>query len=170
MRRGTYLLVILVLAAIALFLSSGLYAGTKVPDVIKMENKAYKKHIKKIVLFQHKKHEEDYAKKHAAFFKNGCGECHHGNDNKPLKNLKEGDAVQGCIECHKKPGVMPTSEKKAMRQAKLSKKEQTSKKVEYHSEAVMKNCVDCHRPYNKKNKLKSKNKGYAPTSCNKCHV
>ena len=30
----------------------------------------------------------------------GCGECHHDKDNKPLNNLKIGDDVQNCIECH----------------------------------------------------------------------
>lgn len=153
----------------ALFLSAVIYAQTKAPDVITMKNKAYKKHKAAIIEFHHLKHQDEYVKKHPAFFKNGCGECHHDDNNKPLKNLKVGDPVQGCIECHKKPGEMPSAEKKEMRKAKLKKEEQKKKKLEYHAEALHYNCEDCHRAYNKKNKLKSKDKGYAPTSCVKCH-
>ena len=53
------------------------------------------KHTKGIVNFEHRKHQED--------FKVECGECHHDQNNKPLKNLKAGDEVKKCIECHKKP-------------------------------------------------------------------
>ena len=170
MRKRTSLIAVMVFGIAALFLGAGLYAGTKMPDVVKMENKAYKKHKKSIVEFHHKKHQEDYAKKHPALYKAGCGECHHDADNKPLSSLKAGDNVRGCIECHKTPGEMPSAEKKEMRAAKLSKKEQKTKKLAYHAEAIHYNCKDCHKRYNKKNKLKSKDEGYAPTSCNKCHV
>ncbi len=167
MRKGTVAIVFGIIGLSLLFLATGMYAETKVPDVIRMENKAYKKHKRKIVEFHHKKHQDDYAKKYPKFYKAGCGECHHDKDNKKLKNLKAGDAVQGCIECHKKPGQMPSAEKKKIR--KLSKKERKSKKLEYHAESVMMNCLDCHRKYNRKNRLKSKDKGYAPAVCVKCH-
>jgi cytochrome c553 len=132
----------------ALFITAGIYAGTKVPDVVKMENKAYKKHTKGIIMFSHKKHINDY--------KAGCGECHHDKNNKPLDNLKEGDNVQQCIECHKKPGERP----KGKDAPKLSKKE----RLDYHAEALHYNCKDCHKEFNKKTKTKK-----APTTCTKCH-
>lgn len=169
MRKRTFVTAVMIFGLAVLFLGTGLYAGSTVPDVIKMENKAYKKHKKGIVKFNHKTHQDDYAKKHPGFYKAGCGECHHDADNKPLSSLKAGDKAQGCIECHKKPGEMPSKEKKAMRTAKLSKKEQKKKKLAYHAEAIHYNCKDCHKKYNKKSKLKSKDKGYAPTSCVKCH-
>jgi len=129
----------------------GLYAGTKVQDVIKMENKAYAKHKKSIVEFSHKKHVTEY--------KAGCGECHHDDKNKPLENLKEGDNVKNCMECHSKPGLKP----KGKDAKKLSKKET----LEYHAEAIHQNCQGCHKDFNKKNK-KDKKKS-APTKCTECH-
>ena len=83
------------------------HAGTDVPEVIKLNSPEYEKHKKGIVEFTHKKHSEDYAKKAPDLYKNGCGECHHDADNKPLSNLKTGDDVQRCIECHKKPSERP---------------------------------------------------------------
>ncbi|MBT8350766.1 MAG: cytochrome c family protein [Deltaproteobacteria bacterium] len=142
------LLIAVIVGISALFLTAGIYAGTKVPDVIKMENKAYKKHKKGIVMFSHKKHIVDY--------KAGCGECHHDDKGKPLNNLKEGDDVQNCIECHKKPSERP----KGKGAPKLSKKE----RLDYHAEAIHYNCKDCHKKFNKKNKTKK-----APTTCTKCH-
>lgn len=161
MRKGTFLLVILVLAAVALFMSSGLYAGSNYPDVVKMQNKAYSKHTKPVVTFEHKKHAEDYVKANPKLFKNGCGDCHHDQNGKPLTSLKAGDNVQGCIECHKDPGKKPSKEK-------LSKKEKIKK---YHAEAIHENCGGCHGDFNKAKGLKSKDKGAAPSKsrCNDCH-
>jgi hypothetical protein len=135
------------------FAGGALYAGTEVQDVIKMENKAYEKHKKSIVMFTHKKHAEDY--------KIGCGECHHDEKGKPLENLKYGDDVKGCIDCHAKPGERP----KGKGQPKLTKKE----RLAYHAEAIHYNCRDCHKAFNKEKGLKSKDPGAAPTSCNQCH-
>jgi len=125
------------------------------PDVIKMENPAYQKHKKGIVEFSHKKHAEDYAAAHPDLYKNGCGECHHDDQGKPL-TLKADDPVQGCIECHKKPSERP----KGKDAPKLSKKE----KLEYHAEALHYNCKGCHKSFNKKTGTKK-----APTTCTKCH-
>ena len=155
---------------ITLCVGAGLYAAADVPDVIKMENKAYKKHSDPIVEFHHKKHAEEYAKKYPDLYKSGCGECHHDDKNQPLKDLKPGDAVKSCIECHKKLGEMPSKEKRAMRKKKLSKKEQKSRKMEYHAEAVHDNCKVCHRIHIRANKLKPKNPGYPPIQCKKCHT
>ena len=148
-----YLVIIGIVGIAALFLATGIYAGTTVPDVVKMDNKAYSKHKKGIVVFTHKKHVEEY--------KAGCGECHHDADNKPLDNLKMGDDVQNCIECHKNTGKKPKGEK-------LSKKEKIMK---YHKEAIHANCTDCHKAFNKKKGFKTKDAGAAPTksACAKCH-
>jgi hypothetical protein len=138
--------------AAVLSMASGLHAGTEVADVIRMENKAYAKHKKGIVEFTHKKHVEEY--------KVACGECHHDKDGKPLENLKAGDDVQNCIECHKKPEYIKGKKAKG-----LSKEQQR----EYHANAMHDNCKSCHKKFNKKNGLKSKDKGAAPTTCKACH-
>ncbi len=161
MHKQSKLLVTGVVAVAFMFAAVGLYAASDVPDVIKMETKAYKKHTKPIVEFHHKKHAEDYTKKHPDFYKDGCGACHHDENNKPLPSLKPGDAVQSCIACHKKPDDITGKKAKG-----LSKKQ----KLEYQAYAVHENCRGCHRSYNTKNKLKSKSPGYAPTTCKKCHT
>ncbi len=140
--------------AVVMMLSSapGLSAGTEIADVIKMENKAYAKHKKGIVTFTHKKHVEEY--------KAGCGECHHDKEGKPLENLKAGDDVHNCIECHKKPGYLKGKAAKG-----ISKEDQRT----YHANALHDNCRGCHKKFNKKKGLKSKDKGAAPTTCKACH-
>ena len=109
--------------------------------VIAMENPAYQEHTKGIVQFTHTKHFEDY--------KIGCGDCHHDDNAEPLADLKSGDSVVGCIECHPKPGKAPKAEKDSL---------------EYHTEALHKNCIDCHKKYNTENNTKA-----APQACGKCH-
>lgn len=140
----------------SLFVAAGLYAGTEVKDVIKLNDPAYEKHTKGIVEFTHTKHSGEYAKKSPDLYKDGCGACHHDDKGKPLTNLKAGDNVQTCIECHKKPSERP----KGKGAPKLNKKQ----RLEYHAEAYHYNCKDCHKAYNKKNKTKA-----APTTCTKCH-
>lgn len=152
------LVVLVIVVSAALFAAGGIFAKA-VPDIIKLEDPAYKKHKKGVVDFTHGKHQTDYAKKYPEFYKNGCGECHHDEDNKPLSKLKEGDDVQKCIECHKIAAEAPKG-KKAKK--KLSKKEKIK---DYHAEALHQNCRGCHRKYNKKYKPKKK----APTTCTKCH-
>ena len=152
------LLVLVIVVSAALFAAGGIFAKA-VPEIIKLEDPAYKKHKKGVVDFTHGKHQTEYAKKYPEFYKNGCGECHHDEDNKPLSKLKEGDDVQKCIECHKIAAEAPKG-KKAKK--KLSKKEKIK---DYHAEALHQNCRGCHRKYNKKYKPKKK----APTTCTKCH-
>ena len=147
-----------IIAIVILFIAAGIYAKA-VPDVIELQDPAYKKHKKGVVHFEHKKHQDDYAKQYPEYYKNGCGECHHDKDNKPLTNLKEGDEVQKCIECHKIAAEAPKG-KKAKK--KLSKKEKIK---DYHAEALHENCRVCHKNYNKKYKPKKK----APTTCTTCH-
>ena len=153
-------LFISVIAGIAtLFIAAGIYAKA-VPDVIPLDDPAYKKHKKGIVQFEHKKHWDEYAKEYPEFYKNGCGECHHDKDNKPLSDLKDGDDVQKCIECHKIAAEAPKG-KKAKK--KLSKKEKIK---DYQAEAFHANCKVCHKKFNKKYKGQKKK---APTTCTKCH-
>ncbi len=141
------LLIIAIVAMASLFLAAGIYAGTAFVDNIKMENKIYSAHTKGIVDFSHKKHTEDY--------KAACGECHHDASNKPLA-LKAGDNVQGCAECHPKPGLAP----KGKDAPQLS----AAEKMQYHAEALHGNCIDCHKKYNTEKGVKN-----APTACTKCH-
>jgi cytochrome c553 len=146
MRRHLIIGVVLGLAVV--FFAGMIYAGTKVPESVKMETAGYEKHTKGIVEFSHKKH--------AAEYKATCGECHHDKDGKPLANLKDGDNVEKCIECHKKPGEKP----KGKDAPKLSKKEE----LEYHAEALHENCQGCHKKFNKEKNTKT-----APTTCTQCH-
>ena len=152
------LLLVTIIGIAMLFAAAGIYAKA-VPDMIKLQDPAYEKHKKGVVDFSHGKHQSDYATQYPEFYKNGCGECHHDKEGKPLSNLKEGDDVQKCIECHKIPAEAPKG-KKAKK--KLSKKEKIK---DYHAEALHENCKGCHKSYNKKYKPKTK----APTTCAKCH-
>lgn len=155
--KKTKLAKILSIAVLAtVFVAAGLFAGS-VADVIKMENPAYSKHKKGIVMFTHTKHFKDYGA--------GCGDCHHDKDGKALDSLKEGDAVQGCIECHKEAGEMPKAEKKALKGK--SKAEKKAAEMAYHAEALHENCKGCHKAWNKEHGKKGKDG--APTSCTACH-
>lgn len=145
MNKRTLGVTLVIAFAASMFLVAGLYAGTKAEDEFTM-NSDYK-HKKSLAKFTHKKHVTDY--------KINCGECHHDDKGKPLDNLKEGDNVQKCFECHKKPGVLKGKKAKG-----LSKKE----KREYHGNAVHENCISCHRKYNKEKGTKA-----APAKCTECH-
>jgi hypothetical protein len=138
------------------FIAAGIYAGTEVPDVITMQNKAYDEHTKGIVEFTHKKHVEEY--------KAACGDCHHDDQGKPLTDLQWGDSVDTCITCHKIPGTVPGELKKEWRANKVPKAEQDKRELEYHAEAVHQNCITCHKDFNKKNNTKA-----APVTCTTCH-
>jgi len=115
---------------------------TEVAEVIMMENPAYAKHKKGIVQFTHKAHIDDY--------QIACGDCHHDSKGKPL-TLKMGDPVQNCIACH----IKPSRKKKGVKGKAV---------LEYHAEALHKNCIGCHKAYNKENGTKA-----APAGCSKCH-
>jgi hypothetical protein len=125
------LLVLVIVGFAALFVVTGIYAKA-VPEIIELNDPAYKEHKKGIVHFEHGKHQNEYAEKYPEFHKNGGGECHHDKDNKPLASLKEGDDVQKCIECHKIAAEAPKG-KKAKK--KLSKKESTDNLRQVPSES-----------------------------------
>jgi len=146
------MLTLMLIAGVAvLFSSAGIFAGTEVEDTITMETKEYAKHRKGLVEFTHKKHAEDYGIE-------SCGTCHHDADGNPLSDLKMGDDVQRCVECHK------GTEKK--RGEKISKKEKIMK---YHEEALHANCKGCHKDWNKEKGFGRRDKDAAPTSCSECH-
>lgn len=147
-------LIISIMGFIVLFASVALHAGSDVPAEIKMQNDY--EHEKEIVTFTHQKHVEAY--------KLGCGDCHHDENNKPLSDLKAGDPVKKCIECHSKPGEAPKEEKDKWKKEKLKKAEKDKLARQWHAEAIHDNCRSCHKDYNKKNKTKA-----APTTCVKCH-
>ncbi len=151
------ILIFLIIAGLAVvFVSTGIYAGTKVDDVFKMETKEYKKHKKGIVEFSHKKHTEEYT--NAKDEKLTCGDCHHDDKGKPLA-VKMGDDVQRCVECHKETGKLKKGEKK----------KDKAIIVKYHKLALHANCIDCHKAWNKKQGYKSKDSKAAPQSCKSCH-
>jgi hypothetical protein len=144
LKLKTYgLMTVVFLAASVLYVVT-LYAGTTVPDEIEM--KAAYEHKKSIPVFTHRKHVTDH--------KITCGECHHDDKGQP-RELKEGDDVKSCFDCHNKPGEL-----KGKKAKDLSKKE----KLAYHANALHGNCIGCHRTYNQKNKTKA-----APQKCTDCH-
>jgi len=152
-----HLITTVIIGVAILFVSAAIYAKST-PAVIPLQDPAYETHKKGVVQFEHKKHWDDYSKEYPEFYPSKCGECHHDKDGKPLTELKDGDSVKKCIDCHKTPGEAPKG-KKAKK--KLSKKEKIK---EYHAEALHANCKDCHKKFNKKYKPKK-----APTTCTKCH-
>ena len=144
-----------VIVGIVFLLVAGMaIAGTTFEDVIVMENKqAYDKHTKGIISFTHKKHAEDYGI--------GCGDCHHDDQGKPL-DLKIGDDVQSCLECHVK-GQADRAKLRGM-----SREERQKEELKYHYGAIHANCQGCHEDYNVE-KAGDKRKGPAPVSCTQCH-
>ena len=151
-----WLLVMGIVAIVTFSLAAGIHAVTTAKDVIKLETKAYKNHDKPVVVFSHLEHQKKYQQKYPELFKAGCGECHHDEKNKPLKNLKADDDVKKCIECHQKASYAKGKKAKG-----LSKKQ----KLEFHANALHENCKDCHRQVNKKTAKKT-----APVTCKKCHL
>ena len=139
----------LFIAGISVFFIAGsiIAGGTKFEDVIQLENEAYEEHTRGIVEFTHRKHTEDYGI--------SCGECHHDDQGQAL-DLKEGDHVQSCIECHSIPSEAP----KGKDAPRLTKEE----RLEYHAEAMHLSCTGCHREYNREHETKA-----APATCVGCH-
>jgi hypothetical protein len=116
----------------------------ELPDVIVMQ--ADYPHTKTLVRFSHRKHVTDD--------RLNCGACHHDDAGEPRMDLKVGDPVDQCIDCHPEPGEGP-------RGSKLSKAE----RLEYHAEALHDNCRGCHKQHKKEG-----GSGAAPTACSKCHL
>lgn len=145
---------------IAVSVSTVASAGKEVKEIIRFESKAYAAHKEAIAIFDHRKHQKEYYNQYPQFYKSTCGECHHDKDNKKLTNLKEGDEVQNCIECHKKPVYIKGKDARG-----LTKKERR----ENHGNALHDGCKVCHKKHNKAEGLRPGDKGYAPNTCISCH-
>ncbi len=118
------------------------------PDVMEMKNEqAFPQHRMGIVQFDHKKHVADKPDGYGL----GCGECHHDENGEPLSDLKPGDAVKNCLECHNKQG------RPARPDPSMSPEEQQKEKLKYYYGAIHENCMGCHK------------KQGGPVSCMECH-
>ncbi len=148
--KGKRIFLLLAIVGVAMFLfgaSINAKEACAVSDVIEMKNtEAFTKHKMGICMFSHAKH--------AAAAPDGygiaCGECHHDKDGKPLE-LKEGDSVQGCMECHEEAG-------KPKKEKGMSKEDWAAMQLEYYYGALHANCIDCH-----------KEGGAGPVKCAECH-
>lgn len=119
-----------------------------IKEMIEMKNtKAFSQHKQGIVIFSHKKHSTAKPNGYGI----GCGECHHDKDNKPLTNLKSGDKVQDCLECHKKPD-------KPKKEPGISEQDWKKIQLEYYHGAIHEDCIGCH-----------KGQGKGPVKCAECH-
>ncbi|MFZ5565018.1 MAG: cytochrome c3 family protein [Thermodesulfobacteriota bacterium] len=122
--------------------------GGAVGDVLEMKNtKAFDPHKMGIVMFSHAKH---FAAKPDGYGA-ACGDCHHDKTGKPLQ-LKIGDPVQGCMECHAKPDKPPK------KPDGIAAKEWEAMQLEYYYGAIHANCIDCHKAG-----------GAGPVKCADCH-
>ena len=121
------------------------YGESLFKDNILMNCSEYKAHHKKIVVFPHLKHTK--------IFNVSCGECHHHDNGEAIEDLKIGDDVGNCIECHSIPAYVTGK----------SYEEQ----LEYHTNTLHLKCKECHRRKNKKRAAASGIK--APVKCYGCH-
>ena len=141
------ILMVSVIAGIGmLFLAAGINASDEgsVPDVITMKNeKAFPQHRMGIVEFDHKTHAEEYDL--------SCGDCHHDENGEPLSDLKIGDPVQSCFECHDKDG-------RPRRDQSMSPEEWQQEQLKYYYGAIHENCMGCHKEMEA-----------GPTRCTECH-
>lgn len=125
--------------------SESLPAG--MPGMITMKNeKAFEEHRMGIVEFDHETHAAD--KPHG--YGLGCGDCHHDENGEPLTDLKPGDAVQSCYECHDKDG-------RPRRDPAMSKEEWETEQLKYYYGAIHANCTNCHKQMG------------GPVNCTECH-
>ena len=148
--RGKRIFLLLAIIGVSMFLfvaSINAEEAAAVKDVLEMNNaEAFAKHKMGICEFTHKKHATAAPDGHGV----ACGECHHDKDGKALE-LKEGDAVQGCMECHDKA-------EKPKKPKGIAKEEWETMQLEYYYGALHANCIDCH-----------KEGGAGPVKCAECH-
>jgi hypothetical protein len=131
MRKGLATLMLAVFAGLV-FLTIGVLQATEVPGVIKIYDESFKDHKKGPVIFNHKKHSQEYML--------ACTECHHNYQDG--KNVwKEGDPVKKCSSCH-------DPEKKQGNAVKLNlafhKSCQGCHKEMKGKQAPWRKCSDCH--------------------------
>jgi hypothetical protein len=111
-------------------------------DVLELKSSIIEEHARPIVQFSHYAHLDDYGI--------ACNECHHVF--KDGENVwEDDDPVQKCQECH----TDPTTKNELRLPAK-----KLNLKYAFH-----KNCIGCHRSYNKENNIEA-----APVTCQSCHV
>lgn len=149
--KGKLIFLLTITSMVMLFFGATINAEEactgKVDDVFEMNNtEAFAKHKKSICTFTHKKHTT--AKPDG--YEIACGECHHDKDGKPLE-LKEGDAVQSCLECHDKT-------EKPKKPKGMSKDDWKTMQLEYYYGALHGNCIDCHKKIDA-----------GPKKCAECH-
>jgi hypothetical protein len=148
--KGRHILLLIAMAGLLILISSASITAQEsktAPDVMEMKNTdAFTAHKQGIVMFGHKKHTAAAPDGYGI----SCGECHHDKDGKPLA-LKEGDAVQGCMECHDKTD-------KPKKPEGMSKEDWNAMQLEYYYGAIHANCTDCH-----------KTGGKGPVKCAECH-
>jgi len=148
--KSKRIFLLLAIIEVSMFLFGASINATEsgaVDDVIEMKNtEAFAKHKKGICVFTHKKHATAAPDGHGV----ACGECHHDKDGKALE-LKEGDAVQGCMECHDKA-------EKPKKPKGMAKNEWKEMQLEYDYGAMHGNCIGCH-----------KEKDAGPKKCAECH-
>jgi len=148
--KGKRIFLLLAIVGVSMFLFGASINATEsgtVKDVFEMKNtEAFAKHKMGICTFTHKKHTTAAPDGYGV----SCGECHHDENGKPLE-LKEGDAVQGCMECHEEAG-------KPKKPKGVSKDEWKEMQLEYYYGALHANCIDCH-----------KTGGAGPVKCAECH-
>ncbi|MBS3758581.1 MAG: cytochrome c3 family protein [Desulfobacterales bacterium] len=142
-KRIKQILTILTISCIGmLFLVAGINAEeaqktekASCPDVMEMKNEqAFPQHRMGIVEFDHKKHVADKPDGYGL----GCGECHHDENGEPLSDLKAGDEVQGCFECHDKKS-------RPRRDPSMSPEEWEKEQLKYYYGAIHENCMGCHK-------------------------
>jgi hypothetical protein len=115
--------------------------------VIEMKNEAaVSEHRMGIVRFAHEKHYRDKPEGHGI----GCGECHHNAAGIPLAELKPGDSVQNCLECHSKKD-------RPKKPQDISDADWLAMRLEYYVEAMHDNCMECHKEQG------------GPVKCADCH-
>ena len=158
LKRKSSLLITLAILLGILPGAACVYHGIEIRDLIPMDNPAYEKHKRSIVIFTHKKHAEDYTKANPDLFKDGCGMCHHDESYEPLVDLKYEDDVKSCIECHSIPG-------NALRNEDNEYYQPREERLKYHMYVIHHSCKPCHQAYNEATGAKN-----APTSCAKCHL
>ncbi len=133
------------------FTVTALYAETEFPSEITMDYNPYVKRKYtppkwEVYVFTHEIHYLDY--------EISCGECHHDKEGKPLDDLKEGDSVQQCVECH----------------TELEKTKENRRSIILLENAIHENCKICHQKINIEDGDPKGRKGPGPVGCKRCHV
>ncbi len=156
MNKESFFLMSVIVCCISLLSFANIDADTIVPDIIKFSGstgietrtgEGFSSVYEGPVSFAHKRH--------MAVLGPGCGNCHHDDEGKPCIDLKSGDEVIRCIECHPKKGII-----RGKAESGLSDEDM----IEYRANAMHRLCLGCHKEFNwKHHNTKS------PMSCATCH-